>query len=124
MGFRQIAQLAMAQHKAFSLLGYGGWLAIIVLSVLPADERPHTGYGGFYEHFVAYAMVAGCLALAYQGRKLIYLFVALVAGSGLLELAQQFIPGRTCELEGVTSALAGVITAALAVNLLRRFFPQ
>ena len=40
--------------------------AIIVLSLLPGDERPHTGASGQIEHAIAYFGTAVFLALGFR----------------------------------------------------------
>lgn len=55
----------MNSHKLrrlSTIAGYAGYAMIIVLSLLPAQARPHTGVGGEYEHWVAYALVGGAFA--------------------------------------------------------------
>jgi VanZ family protein len=94
-------------------LGLIGWAGIIILSVIPSAARPHTGAGGASEHFIAYAMVAFCFATAFGwGARLSGVLLALVVLSGMLELLQLVIPGRTSELVGFVSAAAGAVTGA------------
>ena len=81
--------------------GYAGYAMIVVLSLLPAQIRPHTGFGGEYEHWIAYALVGGAFAAGYLAtRARIFAGLALTASSAILELLQNFIPGRTPELAG------------------------
>jgi hypothetical protein len=40
-------------------LAWFGIAAIFVLSVVPADERPVTGFGQLFEHLTAFGPVAG-----------------------------------------------------------------
>jgi hypothetical protein len=47
-------------------LAWVGILAIIVLSVVPAVDRPVTGARQLFEHFSAFALVAGVLAIGYR----------------------------------------------------------
>ena len=47
-------------------LAWIGILAIIVLSVVPAVDRPVTGAGQLFEHFTAFALVAGVYAIGYR----------------------------------------------------------
>ncbi len=98
--------------------GYVGYVMIVVLSLLPAQTRPHTGVGGEYEHWIAYALVGGAFAAGYSAtRARIFVGLALTASSAILELLQNFIPGRTPELTGfLASSLGawfGIFLAAL-----------
>jgi VanZ family protein len=120
MTLRQTLATVVERRRVWLALGYTGWLAITVLSLLPASDRPHTGYGGFSEHFVAYLLVALCLALGSAVLRNHMVALPLVAGSIILELAQRYIPGRTSEIQGVTSALSGVIVALVIAHMVRR----
>ena len=40
-------------------IAWVGVSAIIILSVVPADERPTTGFGQGIEHFAAFGLIAG-----------------------------------------------------------------
>ena len=108
-------------ENAWRILGICGWMAIAILSVLPGSARPHSGASGFSEHFIAYAAVAFCLwhGLTWQRQKLI-LLVILVVSSGVLELVQIYIPGRTAELKGLLSAAAGAVFGAIVARFLPR----
>jgi hypothetical protein len=43
-----------------------GIFAIIVLSVVPANDRPVSGVGQGFEHFTAFALVGGAFAIGYR----------------------------------------------------------
>jgi hypothetical protein len=47
-------------------LTWVGVLAIVVLSVVPAVDRPVTGGGQLFEHFTAFVLVAGVFAIRYR----------------------------------------------------------
>jgi len=97
------------------IAGYAGYVMIVVLSVLPAQTRPHTGFGGEYEHWIAYALVGGLFAAGYTAmRQRLFAGFALTASAAVLELLQNFIPGRTPELAGF---LAGSLGAWFGIFL-------
>jgi VanZ family protein len=105
--------------------GYIGYAMIVVLSLLPAQTRPHTGIGGEYEHWVAYALVGGAFAAGYSAtRARLLVGLALTASAALLELLQNVIPGRTPEFTGfLASSLGGwfgIFLVALMASFLRR----
>lgn len=104
--------------------GYMGSVAIAVLSLLPAVARPHTGAGGEYEHWLAYALVGAAFGLGYQTvRKCLYTGLWLSAGSAVLELLQNFIPGRTPEVVGFVASSLGAwagLSVAFAALAMRR----
>jgi VanZ family protein len=104
--------------------GYAGYVIIVALSLLPAQTRPHTGVGGEYEHWVAYALVGGALAAGYSTtRAWLFAGLALTGTAAILELLQNFIPGRTPELVGfLASSLGawfGIFLVALTAFFLR-----
>jgi len=47
-------------------LAWFGIFAVVILSIVPATERPVTGAGQRYEHFAAFALVAGAFAIGYR----------------------------------------------------------
>lgn len=97
--------------------GIAGWVLIVILTLLPGQDRPHTGYGGISEHVLAYALVAFCLAAGSAGtRQAILCLSALLLTSVAGELAQTQIPGRTAEIAGVVSAFAGIGLAGLLAS--------
>jgi hypothetical protein len=58
-------------------LAWIGILAIIVLSVVPADDRPASGVGQGLDHFTAFALVGAAFAIGYRFsliRLLVWLF--------------------------------------------------
>jgi VanZ family protein len=99
------------------IAGYTGCLIVVTLSLVPAAARPHSGVGGQYEHLLAYALVGLAFGMGYRTiRLLLYSGLALTAGAAILELLQNFIPGREPEISGiVTSSLGAWIGLGLAV---------
>jgi hypothetical protein len=65
-----------------------GILAIIILSVVPAADRPVTGAGQMFEHLAAFALVGGALAIGYRLSltRLMFLAVLFCAGIELLQI--------------------------------------
>ena len=99
-----------------------GWLlvlAIVILSAVPGNVRPHTGLPGALEHFAVYLGVSGLLAVGYE-RRVAASVVALVLGlmAVNLELVQLFVPHRFASL---LDAAAGAGGAALGAALAHYF---
>jgi VanZ family protein len=92
--------------------------ALAVLSLLPKEEMVRTGADGRLEHFVAYAGTMLVAGLAY-GRQvaLVRIVVPLIAYAGVLEIGQNFSPGRVPSVLDFAAGAAGVCAAALAVRL-------
>jgi VanZ family protein len=104
--------------------GYIGYAMIVILSLLPAQTRPHTGVGGEFEHWLAYALVGGAFAAGYCAtRERLIAGSALTASAAVLELLQSLIPGRTPELAGFLAssfgAWIGIFLVALTASFLR-----
>ena len=103
--------------------GYIGYAMIVVLSLLPAQTRPHTGVGGEYEHWTVYALVGGAFAAGYFAtRARLIAGSALTASAAILELLQNLIPGRTPELAGFLAGSLGAWFGIFLVALMATFY--
>src|SRR5688572_5405483 len=61
-----------------------GWLlvaGIILLPVLPGQDRPHSGAPGHFEHLVAYLLASIVPALGYPSHPARIALLSLTAGS-------------------------------------------
>jgi VanZ family protein len=98
-----------------------GWLAvaaIVVLSLLPGQDRPHSGAPGEFEHLVAYLVAAVVLGIGYPERKTqVKLAVFLMLLSGLMEICQLWIPGRNSELAGFLGSSARAIIGMILATM-------
>src|SRR5215831_7981632 len=74
-------------------IAWVGIVAIIVLSVVPADERPVTAAGPSFEHFAIFAVTAGAFALGHQ-LSLGRLVLVAILFCGGIELLQVPLPTR------------------------------
>jgi VanZ family protein len=77
------------------------WLLVIglvVVTVVPASERPVTGVQHGYEHFLAFSFVGFTFALAYS-RPPILLMLAAIGFALFLELLQIPLPTKHARLE-------------------------
>jgi len=74
-------------------LAWVGISAIICLSVVPAVDRPVTGIGQGFEHFTAFALVAGAFAIGYR-ISLVRLPLLAFFLCGGIELLQVPLPTR------------------------------
>jgi len=104
-------------------LGILADLAVILVSVVPGELRPHTGSGGGTEHFAAYLFVAFALGVPCKSYRAMYftaLFLTLQAGA--LEITQFYVPGREPGwAELVTGSLGALLGAASGKALQSRF---
>ncbi|MFG1292629.1 VanZ family protein [Xanthobacter versatilis] len=113
-----MALRTLLRHKDRVLKGLAAvlWLVIVILSLLPGSERPHTGYSGNLEHFVAYLGTGAVTAFAFPAASLLRLALPFVLASGLFEIAQIFIPGR---LPGVDNWMASSLGAFVGILAMR-----
>jgi VanZ family protein len=90
---------------------------IILLSIVPAQDRPKTGVPGHYEHLFAYFVTAFVLAIGYSDRAArVRLAVFMVVLSGALELLQLWIPGRHSELIGFLGSSSGAALGMIVAS--------
>ena len=65
------------------VLTWVGASTIIILSVVPASDRPVTGGGQSFEHLTAFGLVAGMFAFGFQLSLVRRLFVAFLFCGGV-----------------------------------------
>jgi VanZ family protein len=102
------------QKLVIRILAWLGIAAIVVLTVVPAADRPVTGAGQVLEHFAAYALVAGSFALAYRV-SLTWLMLLAFLFCGLTELMQVPLATRHARLSDFIIDLAGACMAVWMV---------
>jgi hypothetical protein len=96
---------------------FAGWLVMVTIgSLLPPTSFPSwVDLGGNRDkvaHFIAYFFTALLFYLAFRPRfrrSDIYAIVFAAGYGALLELAQLFVPGRTCSLGDLVANFSGVI---------------
>ena len=84
-------------------------LIITVLSLVPGDQRPHTGFSGQLEHAAAYAGTGLFMMLGYstlRARSIGYLGVVFLSFN--FELLQAHIPGRSSNIADALASDAGL----------------
>ena len=74
-------------------LTWAGVLALVILTVVPATDRPVTGGGRSFEHVTAFALVAAMFALGYRLSPVRRLSFSLLF-CGAIELLQVPLPTR------------------------------
>jgi hypothetical protein len=99
--------------------GFFGVLAIIVLSLVPGIDRPHTALPGV----IAYYSTAFAFALGFRSKASrvgIALGLAQLAGS--MEILQLWVPGRhSAILDAVVSSAVGVLPRRKPDDVVRLF---
>ena len=119
---KRFGSVALSTSRAISriltVVASLGVLAIIVASLVPGEDRPHTGYSGHTEHFVSYALVAGTFGLARTSTRARLSILGLLATlSGFMELAQLFVPGRHSALSDALVSSAGACVGLAAGSI-------
>jgi VanZ family protein len=97
-------------------------VALMVLSWLPGEEMIRTGLHNRIEHFIAYAGTGLFLVAGFGDRvAALRLALFLVVYAGILELGQNFSPGRHAALfDFASSSAGGLVGIAVAHALIQR----
>ena len=91
------------------LIAFASIAAIAGLSLAPGELRPHTELPGRAEHFIAHAGAGFFLALGYFGwRQRLVAWSLLALASGMFEMLQNFIPGRSPSLLDAVASSGGL----------------
>ena len=96
-----------------------GILAIIILSVVPAADRPVTGAGQLIEHLTAFAIVGGAFAIGYRLSLMRLTFFAVLFCAGI-ELLQVPLATRHARVSDFLIDTAGACLAILCVFVARQ----
>lgn len=103
-------------HAALVAVSTASWAALAVLSLLPGSERPHTGWSGNLEHGLAYALSAGATRLCLFGVLSRMQLLGFSLASGVFELCQIVIPGRSPGLDNWAASTAGALAGVMAAR--------
>lgn len=97
-------------------------IALLVLTLVPAAERPETGLQHDLEHLLAFSLAGLLVALAYP-RHLLLLVAVAIGFTLALELMQIPLPTRHARVEDFAvdaiGACAAIVVVYLAKPLLR-----
>ncbi len=106
----------LLEPQTARILTWACVLVIIALSLVPGSERPHTIFPGLIEHFIAYAGTGFLSGFAYRAlRERLSFWIGLAVASGVLEIMQQFVPGRSPSLFDALASTSG-LTVGLIVG--------
>ena len=117
--------MATRIDRLLQIMAYVGVIAIIVVSLVPGSDRPHTGVpgGGHGEHLIAYFLTAFLFGLREEQRSQLFrLGLVLVAGAGILETAQLWIPERNSQISDFISSSTGIVMGLAIGGLLAQFY--
>jgi VanZ family protein len=100
-------------------------LTIAVLSLLPGEERPHTGLAGRLEHAIAYAGTGFFFWFGYSDPRHRALFwIGLAIASGVFEVLQNFVPGRSPSIFDALASTLGLTFGCMAAALAQWSLPR
>jgi glycopeptide antibiotics resistance protein len=89
-------------------------LGLVILTVIPADERPVSGLQHDLEHFTAFGPVGFLLGFAYA-RRFRWLYPGAVAFALILEVSQIPLPSRHARVDDfIVDAVAVCLGLAVA----------
>jgi len=97
---QMMANRTTQTDKAARVLTFLAWASIavlILLTIVPADERPTTPLSHSVEHIAAFAIAGTLVGLSFR-LPLFALSASAVAFAGCLELLQVMIPTRHARL--------------------------
>ena len=109
--------------RALRLIWIAALAAVIVGSVLPAQSAAmslidRVGINDKVEHFAAYAVLAAFPSLArFRCRRLRITLASLFLLGALLELAQLFSPGRSCDWHDLFADSCGIFAGVVLVRI-------
>ena len=92
--------------KIARMAAWSGVIAIVLLSIVPAEDRLVTGLGQTFEHFAAFSIVSILFALVYRLKLRLLLPVALLFCGGI-ELLQLAVPTRHARISDFIIDLRG-----------------
>jgi VanZ family protein len=116
----------MHEHSIRKVVRLAAWTlgaSITLLSLVPPELRPQTGAPHSIEHFTIFALTGFAFSLAYACRQGL-LLIALVTFTGLIEVAQLFVPGRHARFgDFIVDALA-MCFGSMAVSLFNAIYTR
>lgn len=120
-GFRLLERMRLALTAA----GVVGIAAILVLSLVPGDLRPHIVPSSRMEHVMAYFCVMSAFGLSARSvRQALGAALLLGCVASLAEIAQGYVPGRHADLTdalyGGLGILLGLLLSGVAAGVQRR----
>lgn len=110
--------------RLFRAFAWAIIFGLAVASLAPADVIIRTGFSEKLEHIVAYLIGTASVVLAYSRVKPSIIGGLVLLYAGLLEIGQQFVPGRHSQLSDFGASalgiLAGLLFATWASSLVHR----
>jgi hypothetical protein len=102
------------------------WLLVVAVAVFtlgPVEWRPNTGAPASLERFAGIALITGAFCLGYPRYRL-GILVLVIGGIGLLEVAQDIIPGRHGKRVDLAIKVAGALIGGGGAVMIERLKPS
>ncbi len=102
------------------------WLLVVAVAIVtlgPVEWRPNTGLPAHLERFVGIALVTAAFCLGYPRYRL-GILVLVIGGIGLLEVAQDIIPGRHGRRVELAIKVAGALIGGGGAMMIERVKPE
>jgi len=104
--------------KLSRAFAFGCLVLLAILSWLPGEEMLRTGFNGRIEHVIAYLGTSAAVSLPYALRIGQFRLIGmLVCYAGVLELGQNFSPGRNASALDFLASSLGVVAGAVAFRV-------
>jgi hypothetical protein len=104
-------------------LAIGAGLCVLLITGFatwsPPDLRPVTTFGVGWEHGVAFGLLGGCWGFAFP-RRAIQVTLVLVLAAIILEVGQNFVPGRHARVIDAATKIAGGCAGIVLAQFVRR----
>lgn len=98
-------------------------LAVLLLSLLPAERLPEVRLWDKLAHMIAYAEIAALGALGFPAQRATMAMLAGVAAlGGAIEIGQIYVPGRSGDLLDFAVNCLGALAGYLAVRAAGRLW--
>jgi hypothetical protein len=98
------------------------WLLVVAVAIFtlgPVEWRPNTGAPASLERFVGIALITGAFCLGYPRYRL-GILVLVIGGIGLLEVAQDIIPGRHGKRVDLAIKVVGALVGGVGAFMIER----
>ena len=95
-------------------------VALVILSTVPGEMRPHVAASGNFEHFIAYAGTAFLVEMGLVSLKGWKTPALLSLASAVFEMLQIWIPNRRAGIDNwATSSAGALVGTMIAIAVLR-----
>jgi hypothetical protein len=112
----------MTSRRIFQGFAWLLVVAVAIFTVGPVEWRPTTGLPAQLERFVGIALITAAFCLGYP-RYRFGILVLLIGGIGVLEVAQDIIPGRHGKRVELAIKVAGALIGGVGSMLIERLKP-